>query len=1046
MLRSIKPLWLLIVLAFCFNLNAQQKAVNAFYYASGIVVDSKGNLFVTGKNNKIIKITPDGSAFHFPGHPKGYTQNKDGKGTGATFAQISGIAIDDEDNLFIADYTTIKKVTPEGVVTTIYGSPNKGAVKDGNRNTVTFYRLGSIAVDDNGTLYVTDQIFDSVQKRTFDIIRKVSPSGNVHTIKNRDGSLFRSHNIEGLTCDNIGNLYVSAMAWSSAIIKISPDEIITSVTGVYDEYVKNRAYFKEDDAKPISPVGIAINQHGELFFSDRCLGRILKLENNKVITVAGGGGKSASGANLMGGCGSGGYADGKGRQALLNGPQGIAFDKTGNLYIVDGTTSNNYVRKLSVDGMVTTFCKQDYNPVTKQYEDNLQRENRNLVGADKKNQTETKNEIINTSLQNQIDDITTKAKSLADSILQAGNSVPNPVAEKEIGSLPAIDSARIRSIPNKTFSIIELNSYLNNLHTQISKILPAGAVSSAQAIAKKLGNDPQKLEGAAVIAWGNGAWEESLWLITNASCNSSSGRLLTNTGAILDMVGLSEKAVPVLRTIVRLDPGNAIAHNNLGQAFTALGMRDSALHYFSRCLSYSPQHPEANNTAGYIELKKGNKDKAQIHFENSIRGSFNHPAYNGLLSIKKDAKITKLVRPKVKIPEYFNELKYKLPRQCTSVDIAEQVRKEHQEFKKMISDLKDKYGKLRKEFEQRFATQGMEKIKNKARQGKQVVRPFLPLGYIMGLETTAAYGEEIGDLQKFDKDIKRQYKELEKQYETEHANAMNEFGGNCCTGEANATCCPKFEEVCRASEKIKNMYLPKFARLIEEKQSRFLLIERKYFDDLVYWNYLSSFDENDFGRRFYGLVVNHLDVLYRLCETKILEPCNRKESKEIGKEEDTTTVKLPDCPFSFSIRLWVAKIDGDCEKISFKAGQGIVLRYERNFRLRQSTYSIGIGADIDQARGKDMNIEYGIESEATMAVYLTYDRGGNFSDGGMIYKLKGKASVGFESGQKLNFKDGMSWQFGINSGITFEPGPLAKLLEPVPEVQRNKKVKIYQPH
>jgi hypothetical protein len=123
------------------TLNAQQKAVNAFYYASEIVIDSKGNLFVSGKNNKIIKIAPDGSAYHFAGHPKGYTQSRDGKGAEAMFNDIKGLAIDDHDNIYVADYNAIRKVTPEGVVSTLYGSPNKNVMKDGNRNSASFFRL-----------------------------------------------------------------------------------------------------------------------------------------------------------------------------------------------------------------------------------------------------------------------------------------------------------------------------------------------------------------------------------------------------------------------------------------------------------------------------------------------------------------------------------------------------------------------------------------------------------------------------------------------------------------------------------------------------------------------------------------------------------------------------------------------------------------------------------------------------------------------------------------------------------------------------------------
>jgi len=62
------------------------KGVIPFYFVSEIVIDSKGNLFVTGGNNKIIKFTPDGKGLDFAGSPRGYTGVKDGKGTEAMFA------------------------------------------------------------------------------------------------------------------------------------------------------------------------------------------------------------------------------------------------------------------------------------------------------------------------------------------------------------------------------------------------------------------------------------------------------------------------------------------------------------------------------------------------------------------------------------------------------------------------------------------------------------------------------------------------------------------------------------------------------------------------------------------------------------------------------------------------------------------------------------------------------------------------------------------------------------------------------------------------
>ncbi|MGZ5189644.1 MAG: NHL domain-containing protein [Flavisolibacter sp.] len=1031
------------------NLNAQQKTPNAFYFASEIAADSRGNLFVIGKGNRIIKITPDGSAYHFAGHPKGFTQSKDGKGAEAMFAGTAGITIDEDDNLFIADYTTIRRVSPEGQVKTICGNPTISFVKDDNIKTTTFKRLGAIAVDKKGILYVTDQYYDSAEKRTNQIIRKIGPD-EVTTIKNNDGRIFSCHYIRGLVCDKQGNLYVSAGAWSSAIIKITPDGMHSTIAGVYDSNKKNMAKFREGEvnsARFLSPWGIAINKKGEIYFSDSWVHRIIKIDNNQLTVVAGGGGKSASGHSIMNGSGQGGLADGRGTQALFSNPHGISFDKEGNLFIVDGSNSNNYIRKLSVNGMVSTFCKQEYNPVTKQYEQ-LERSTSSLVVDKQIGQPETKNEILSSEIKNQVDEMTVKANRFADSVLQNGNSIPNAGVVKEDIKLPAYDAARARSMPKKTYSIKEINSYINQIHTQLSKLLPADAVSSANAIAKQLDNDPGKMEATAIVAWESGAWEEAVLLITNAASRTGNEIVLSNAGAILDMTGLSDKAIPVLKTVAQIHPQNAIAHNNLGQAFTSLGMQDSAKHYFSKCLSLSPQHPEANNTAGYLELQKGNKEKAQTFFENSIRGSFNIKAYNGVLSIKKDYKITKLVSPKVKIPEYFNQFKYKLPRQCTRVEIAEEAKKEHLDFKKMINDAVEKYSAFKKEAELKFASQGVEQIKKKVLSGKKVLRPFQAMAYQMGLETTQSYAQDIRDLDEFNKDNKRQYDLIEKEYREEYVNVMKEFGSSpeCC-GEGNTSCCVETEAVCSALAKLKNKYLPQFAQLVEEKQIRYLNVERKYFDDLVYWNFLSATDNDDARRRFYDLVINHLRVLEKLCYTKILEPCKPVELK-LQKYGDREITEIPEilCPISFSMRFWIGKLDGDCEKISFKAGEGIKFRYERNFVLKQHTISMGVGADIDKYEIKEAGIEAGAEFEATGSVYLTFDQQGNPTDGGLLGKLKAKVGVGFESGQKLKFSEGLSVQAGISSGLSFDPGPLKPLWDKIWEQEKpiNKNVKIYK--
>ncbi len=354
------------------NLYAQNpKLNNAFYFSNGIVVDSKGNAFVTGKNNKIIKITAEGKAILFAGGGK---NNKDGIGKEAGFSNTVGITIDAKDNLYVADNTRVRKITPEGMVSVIAGLL-KAESKDGDRTAATFLHLENIAIDNNENIYVTDYAPGKdwkpgmVSNNSYYFIRKITSQGIVTTLQNENGGELTLQYPRGLACDKNGNLYVCASS-SHCIKKITPDGIITTLAGQCDKTIY-RSVYKEGNintAVLTTPSGIAIAQNGDIYISDERLYRIIKIANNKVTTVAGCGKINFTG-NIAGAA-EPGEKDGKALQALFQTPAGIAFDKAGNLFIVDGSSRNNsYIRKLSTDGMVTTFCKHVWNPKTSQYEE-----------------------------------------------------------------------------------------------------------------------------------------------------------------------------------------------------------------------------------------------------------------------------------------------------------------------------------------------------------------------------------------------------------------------------------------------------------------------------------------------------------------------------------------------------------------------------------------------------------------------------------------------------------------------------------------------------
>lgn len=348
------------------NLYAQTpKLNNAFNASFGIVADSKGYAFVTGRNNKIIRITPQGNAELFAG---GGRNGKDGQGKEAGFSDLAGIAIDSSGNMYVADGTRIRKILPGGSVITLVGTAIAGS-KDGDRSTAAFFSLENIAIDNNGTIYVTDKEPSPNGSTGYYFIRKITAQGIVRTIKDGNEGSLRLHYPRGLACDAAGNLYVCCNA-GHCVRKISPAGVISTAAGQCDKTILNSVYKEGPVTTAVltAPSGIAIAPNGDIYISDTRLHRIIKVANNKVTTVAGTG-KFDFGGNPAGAA-EPGYADGKALSARFDAPNGITFDRNGDLYIIDRSSSNNsYIRKLSSAGIVTTFCKHEWNPKTSQYEE-----------------------------------------------------------------------------------------------------------------------------------------------------------------------------------------------------------------------------------------------------------------------------------------------------------------------------------------------------------------------------------------------------------------------------------------------------------------------------------------------------------------------------------------------------------------------------------------------------------------------------------------------------------------------------------------------------
>jgi sugar lactone lactonase YvrE len=205
-----------------------------FHYPEGLAVDTAGNIYVADSgNNTIRKITGDGAVTTLAGRA-GQGGSANGRGSAAQFNYPSGVAVDGLGNIFVADLRNalIRRVTPEGVVTTLAGSPGQTGSEDGVRDNARFDFPLYVAVDSADNVYVSD-IYNNA-------IRKVTPTGLVTTLagqpaydtSSRDGmgKAARFNHPGGLALDAAGNIYVADVE-NETIRKITPMGMVTTIAG-----------------------------------------------------------------------------------------------------------------------------------------------------------------------------------------------------------------------------------------------------------------------------------------------------------------------------------------------------------------------------------------------------------------------------------------------------------------------------------------------------------------------------------------------------------------------------------------------------------------------------------------------------------------------------------------------------------------------------------------------------------------------------------------------------------------------------------------------
>src|ERR1043166_5434592 len=313
-----------------------------FELPSGVATDSSGNVYVADTHNSTIrKITPAGVVTTLAGLA-GITGSDDGTGSAARFNWPSGVATDTSGNVYVADGRnhTIRKITPAGVVTTLAGLAGSSGSADGTGSAARFYGPSGVATDSSGTVYVADSGNHT--------IRKITPAGVVTTLAGLAGSSGSADGTgneaqvdhpSGVATDSSSNVYVADYG-NNTIRKITPAGVVTTLAGL--AVYPGSADGTSSAARFLFPYSVATDSSFNVYVADQENQTIRKIAPAGVVTT------------LAGLAGTVGSADGTGSAARFSGPAGVATDSSGNVYVADG--GNRTIRKITAAGVVTTLA------------------------------------------------------------------------------------------------------------------------------------------------------------------------------------------------------------------------------------------------------------------------------------------------------------------------------------------------------------------------------------------------------------------------------------------------------------------------------------------------------------------------------------------------------------------------------------------------------------------------------------------------------------------------------------------------------------------
>ncbi len=355
----------------------------SYNHPEAVAVGPDGTLYISDTaNNDIRKVTPKGEVSVLAG--SGRYWSVDGIGTKASFNNPSALAVDGYGTVYVvedgAGLGRIRKIAPDGRVSSMLPkwAPEVVAKSDSRLS----FSASGLAVDSVGDLYVSTRTSPRILRVTTDgLVHVLAGSGTPGTQDGR-GTAASFQVGAALALDHFGNLYV-ADTLNQSVRKVTPDGNVTTLGGdlttdpwrfpsgvavssdgtVYVADTGNHRIRKIDMTAPATDLPSMtlsrLSNQGPLNFpgavASDASGTLYVIDGNGLYKVAGDGQVS-----LLAGSTAAGNRDGSGATAQFRGPQALAVDASGQVFVAD--TGNDALRLVTPQGKVSTLAVGLHHP------------------------------------------------------------------------------------------------------------------------------------------------------------------------------------------------------------------------------------------------------------------------------------------------------------------------------------------------------------------------------------------------------------------------------------------------------------------------------------------------------------------------------------------------------------------------------------------------------------------------------------------------------------------------------------------------------------